>query len=410
MKKLFPLSFVVLLSACGSDDPPRKFTGSAGGSSGSSSGGSNAGSSSGGSSAGSSSGGSSAGSSSGGSSAGSSSGGSSAGSSSGGSSAGSSSGGSSSGGSSSGGSSSGGSSSGGSSSGGSSSGGAGGSGVTCSGSNRCVDVPAGWTGPVAYASFTGSKPACPTDYPTVEHDLSADFDAGTATCGCTCGNPSITCGPVWFNGYSSANCSNVNGGDTLTVGECKQVSGTSNVSERVHINSATGTCGAPSTSSNIPTPKFNADARICGGVTATGDTCAGSNEICVPQPGTAPYGKMCIYTNGDATCPTGFTDTREVVYEGYTDNRACSACSCSPQNVSCYAVINRYQNTANNCGSTPFPTNVTQGNPFCTSSAQISALSLGSVVKSQAASCQKSGGTLGGVVAPTQARTVCCAN
>jgi hypothetical protein len=64
------------------------------------------------------------------------------------------------------------------------------------------------------------------------------------------------------------------------------------------------------------------------------------------------YGRLCIYHDGDADCPSsGYTD-KFVLYSDVDDSRGCSGCTCGgATGGTCNQTVDLYSNT--NCSGTP---------------------------------------------------------
>ena len=145
---------------------------------------------------------------------------------------------------------------------------------------------------------------------------------------------------------------------------------------------------------------------MCGGaVDEEPGACSGS-EVCV-APSASPYGAICVYRSGDHTCPSGFSN-KELLYGGYNDTRACSNCTCSPQNDTCSGTITRYQNTSNNCSGSAQNMGVSESGSSCIQKSSQTSVRLTALNPNPNATCARNGGALSGAAAPTMPTTVCC--
>ncbi len=286
--------------------------------------------------------------------------------------------------------------------------GAGGTAPTCDGSNHCVTTPATWKGPITYAQYTGGAPACPTPYPGSALTAHQNLKPGSASCSCTCGAISLTCPTaVIGTGYSSTNCATGVGTITMPINSCIVASNYATTNSfNFKIGAAGSSCGSPTVNNTLPKPAWGGDVRICEGVKDVAPGACGSG-ICVPTTG-SPYGSTCIYKAGDNACPSGFTGSREVVYGGYSDTRACSACTCNKQNATCSAIVTRYQSGNNTCSGSSAALSVTTAGSSCITKASQNTFRTTSITKNPKAYCAKSGGALSGSAKATQPTTICC--
>lgn len=282
---------------------------------------------------------------------------------------------------------------------------------SCGSGASCVNIPTDWTGPVTYAEASGSVAACSGNYPTEAFVGNQGFNAGAASCTCTCGAISLACGTVTGTGYAATNCTDPEGSFGMALNTCISVATSANTfpttnSFNFDLSNATSSCGAPTTSSNIPTPTWANASRVCGGaVDAEPGVCA-NGGFCAP-PATAPFGAMCVYKAGDNACPTDFP-SKELVHQGFADTRSCTSCACNPSGATCTAVVRRYQNGTNNCaGSSTADVAVTQSGSGCINRGQDGIRTV-SITANPLATCAKTGGTLTGTAAADQPMTVCC--
>jgi hypothetical protein len=106
----------------------------------------------------------------------------------------------------------------------------------------------------------------------------------------------------------------------------------------------TPTC-LPSQPAVLPEAEWEADVFSCGGA-ELGDVCDAG--VCTPR---APDGfaqQLCIYTQGDNTCPDGPYSERAVLFSTVQDDRGCTACECGdPPAISCAGVFDLYD--GNDC-------------------------------------------------------------
>ncbi len=201
----------------------------------------------------------------------------------------------------------------------------------CTAGFVCTDAPpAGWQ---LVAFNAGARPACPANFglPT---DLSTIGGTGVGTCSCQCG---VAVG--------STACSAGQG--SVAVSDQGVCSGGVTDTRAVDANAAA--CTPLSTLLNIPPGTVFAKAsppppptactssttlsvpplatgRLCAPPTRLGTGCAGG-QVCAPRPtGMA----TCAAKAGPDTCPATYPK-RTSSGTGGVDNRACNACTCSPQ-------------------------------------------------------------------------------
>ncbi len=179
----------------------------------------------------------------------------------------------------------------------------------CGPDERCVpDVPAGWSGPVVLADA-----GCPAAYPEAGLALNASLQPGVYTCGCNCGVQSVSCGLYLEN----------EGIPFAPAQSCQSPPFDDECLSAV----ADATCSQ--TLTEVPaTPSWSEEQTACGGATA-GEAC-GEAGSCYA----ADAGGLCIAQDGEHACPAGFGEP-SIYYQGFTDTRSCSACTCSPQGQAC---------------------------------------------------------------------------
>lgn len=286
-----------------------------------------------------------------------------------------------------------------------------GGGTSCeSANNTCApNAPAGWTGPVAFRHGAGAPPACPGAYPTKVADGHAGLEPGAASCKCTC-DPAT--GILGCNGAASIyDVPNTAVGCTViptnytkvwgaNAGQC--VKATANATGNVALVPPTptnnGTC-APKANNTIPTPTWGQETRLCGGAAPASGSC-GAGQTCMPK-AFAPY-EMCIYRPGDAPCPTNGYTKKLMVYEGFTDGRTCSACTCGSATSSCKGQVNM----VSACSGTPILYSSISG---CGApSTDVASTQYGTYTPAPSGTCPPSTSTLSGTVTTSGESTVCC--
>jgi hypothetical protein len=93
---------------------------------------------------------------------------------------------------------------------------------------------------------------------------------------------------------------------------------------------STGTC--TTTGGTLASPElWTEEVRVCA---AAGGGC-GPGQVCAPKIPAGFEDAICMGQQGNTTCPAGWTDEDLPVFEGGTDQRACSACGCDTSQLAC---------------------------------------------------------------------------
>jgi hypothetical protein len=182
---------------------------------------------------------------------------------------------------------------------------------------------------VAYDVATGAEdPGCAGAFADEVGRYDADFSAGAAECGCTCGEMIGASCSVPSMRYNLANCG-VSVGASLGL-----VTGCNNISDieddgtiAFHLGEpqlTPGPCEAVA-SVEIPEAAFGHEVVLCGG--ALDDVGCAPGESCVPPENEA----VCIWAEGEQACPEAFPDAT-VLYDGFEDTRGCTECTCGEPN------------------------------------------------------------------------------
>jgi hypothetical protein len=304
----------------------------------------------------------------------------------------------------------------------------------------CVETaPAGWTGYViVYDGPAGNDPGCPTAFPDSSFLGNGGFSAAAATCtACSCAGPTgetcvlpteidsedgmcgkaAECGgvlstPAGWNGTCTGVDELPGGTDTCGAGSnCVNGTAACNVSVSTAAPTVTGgTCVASGGTATVPPVTWATVARGCGDPEMTAPGC-NNGQLCLPKPETPFVGAVCVYQAGDvASCPPGVFSTKYVFYQGDTDDRGCSDCSCgTAAGSTCAATIRVYSDpTQTTCNTlvTSFPAGTCvdlNGNP-----------TLGSreatiTQEPSGGTCPAAGGAPIGTAAPALPTTFCCA-
>jgi hypothetical protein len=236
------------------------------------------------------------------------------------------------------------------------------------GSTSCVCVAsanAGWKGYVTLLLADGGTPACASPYGTALSALKlAPLGAAAACTACTCGFPSS--GPITCQvdlGSAGAVCI----GETMTAapqGACVIPPGPVGLSSGPNGDSYGPTPIAPPSGSCAPTgglaqplaaPTWTSVGVCSTSTGAAQGTCTTSGQICVPAPEgqTASASGVCIYQQGDTSCPSGSYSQRFVASDSIDDTRGCT-CACAPPACPTDGYVQGY--TSINCTGTPATT------------------------------------------------------
>lgn len=214
----------------------------------------------------------------------------------------------------------------------------------CAAVVECVPaIPAGFTRYVRYqaASFMGA----PTAPPLCPGGLQAEgFFAGPgdpSTCAaCSCSWPGAACSAPTIECFQS-NILCASGADYTTTAmnaNCIPLPnfnpGGMSESCRIATPAVVSNPGMCMTSGGAETeaPMWKEEIFVCSlGATAGG---CESGQMCAPKPQGDFTGLLCIATEGEVPCPSGWMTEQRIVYKGGNDNRACSSCACT-SGVSC---------------------------------------------------------------------------
>ena len=205
--------------------------------------------------------------------------------------------------------------------GGGETGGSGGTGNTdaCGTTAVCVpSVPTGWTGPVTVGVGPLEAPPCPEDYPAPALVANSELNAAPAVCSCGCVLANAQCqlfAETEDNIFIPAESCDV----PPIEDDCLSAA-------------LIATC-SPSPSENVAPLAWGTHASVCEGADP-GDAC--SEGTCFPQP--ADSGPVCIFQNGDHSCPEEFPD-RDVYFLDASDSRGCTTCGCAAGGGQCQVEI-----------------------------------------------------------------------
>lgn len=275
--------------------------------------------------------------------------------------------------------------------------------AACSGNGSCVSSPGGdWMGPFAVIN---SDIGCEGAFPDEAVELFQGFNAGTASCSCTCGAATAVCPTlIRATGWALADCSDGQGQHSVAENQCYN---TFSASHSVRLATATTSCSPGSVTADLPTPTFARSVDVCGGFSAAAGECE-AGQTCVPKPSSNFEAGICYIQQGDHACPAGFSN-RILSYTGFSDTRACGgACGCQGSGAVCSVNVNRY--TGTNCTNAQDVVNIDSGSNSCIvpDSGDVKSIRPNDVQVESDGTCTPGGTGVIGTVQGEGATTVCC--
>lgn len=271
------------------------------------------------------------------------------------------------------------------------------------------EVPAGWDGPVMLFAGSGTMPDCGFFQTVVEGGLEISSYPPANCPACSCSAPTgESCPMPVVELYDSGSCS---AGPDLVVspsspGTCRTFQDTVEYdSARVlPAQPSGGSCQASAGPPDVPDFEWPDPALVCeADVPDAGGGCEDSG--CVPRP-PAPYlPQYCVFREGLLPCP-GTNYDRFVVYDTFSDTRACSGCTCSsPDGGTCAGQVSVYGSSSCSGATNDVPTDGSCAG--LSGSILYESLSYEPDGPS-GSSCTPSGGVPVGSVKESDPVTVCC--
>lgn len=212
---------------------------------------------------------------------------------------------------------------------------------------------AGWSGPAwLFDGATAQAPGCGGAFPQIGYEGHRDLSAVPALCGkCQCDPPSGTCTVSQLISYSDGVC-NQNGQSMQQPqpGQCGVLGIGANAGsyQAAAPSFVPGPCAPQQGGISKPAPTWGTTGVACVGPTSTGG--CGGGGVCAARPA-APFGaSLCIWTGGSVACPADYPVSHSF-YDGATDNRDCTKCTCGDASGSCSAVTTIY-GAKGNCNDT----------------------------------------------------------
>jgi hypothetical protein len=272
-----------------------------------------------------------------------------------------------------------------------------------------------WVGP--YALLTGppgAVPGCDTSVYTQQavFDGTRGLDAGAAQCTCSCSAPqNVGCNPPTVTFFSDTTCNSVPCSSAPLVGCVSIPPCAANVEISAQTPSASASC-TPQASKVVPDASWSEEGRACAPNSAAAQGSCGTNQLCLPA--STPFCIMYNGTSPDPQCPAnGEYPFPRKYYQGITDERGCSACTCGAPPVTCSVPAG----VSLAVGSFDTTCRIPTGNPYfvpvgCTA-AKISpaafALALEFEAGAEAGPCAPGPvGPSDGAAAPAMETTFCC--
>lgn len=208
----------------------------------------------------------------------------------------------------------------------------------CSGA--CIPEPTavdGWQGPVRLASADGDKaPTCTGAWRDLQALGYDSIEGAEAECSCSCDSSSVQC-PTELtlekHGDSANECHTTSVVESLSLEPgCNAVSDYAPSIWVLRTPQPEGECVA-TPSADVPPLAFGRAHALCGASDDATGTCEDGQACLPPEPeDSAP---MCIWQPGELQCPAGAYETRHVFDTSFSDDRACTECSCGSLDASC---------------------------------------------------------------------------
>jgi len=194
-------------------------------------------------------------------------------------------------------------------------------------------LPTDWLGPVAlWEGQPGETPPdCPQGYAS-PIDLHRGLDAPGSNCKCTCAADSQVCQSdveIYGDQSCGSSCFTPASQQCTAVTSCHGSQGT--IQADLPIPSG-GSC-KPTVVQPVRAAWLN-DIRICQADSLP--PCEDPSQLCVKTPSPPYTSQTCVMrvalsAQALPECPVDYPNRNEL-YEKLTDDRACSACTCSPLN------------------------------------------------------------------------------
>lgn len=204
----------------------------------------------------------------------------------------------------------------------------------------CLAVPPDWQGPVAIRQTPtqDAAPPCPAAYPEPVGEWYGDLVSNDLLCGCGCEPVDAVCGDEVSLAYLSPGCLALQASYVLTE-TCNSGPSGQSGSWRASAPAVVGGSCTPTSTAGPTVAAFATRWTLCDGEPGPG-ACA-ADESCAPAP--QPFeDRLCIWIDGDASCPSGDFAVRELIHADFDDQRDCAECTCGELSGSCGGTLRLY--------------------------------------------------------------------
>lgn len=267
-------------------------------------------------------------------------------------------------------------------------------------------------------------PECPLGPTTISYEGRTDLVAPSTCETCTCEPPTGSCALPSTLTVSTSVCGTPGATTSFDApipwdGQCDSTnqvpSGAAHSLSVAPLTLKEDACvPGPSTASKVAPLHWNTFARGCDAALPLGPI---QRSICLPDDPLPPGFSLCIYQSGVNDCPNDepgniFTE-QHIFYQGVTDGRQCSACTCGePAGSVCTATIAIYKGADLTCsGATVTQTTISSVSSTCID-IQLPGQALGSKAAGPPAylpgTCPAMGGEPSGSAVKTTPATLCC--
>jgi hypothetical protein len=198
--------------------------------------------------------------------------------------------------------------------------------------------PEGWFGPLVRFDNDGTKtpPACGGGWPDAAFTLLGGYvDPGPAQCSeCTCSvDVDVLCTLAGYRTEGSEVCDYRDAFQLPTPDTCDEVVVDDGSLWLYAFTDALPPCIAEFTA-EIPEVAWTLEVTGCRGA-EPGDACDDAGRQCLAEVPDGFSNHLCIFANGDLSCPPGDYIDKTVLYSGADDNRTCGTCMCGNATGTC---------------------------------------------------------------------------
>jgi hypothetical protein len=204
-----------------------------------------------------------------------------------------------------------------------------------------IATPSEWVGPLVIARGD-MLPDCSGAFSGSQIDAITDISGAPATCGCSCGSGEMDCGDLSLLYRQS--CGQPIGAVPYSEPDTCHDNTPAQNSTNPFLNPVEGTESCPPMPSVDLSPPTSTSVRMCGGTFSQGE--CGPGEACVAAIPDGFEPRLCIRRTGEHDCPPAYPQ-RELVFDGVSEGRDCSACECAPQGeFECSSTLQVYSDGA----------------------------------------------------------------